>query len=67
MNGTFVAAETIGKPRKVDFIFEENGSSSKLGCTGVPLAQKLADALKQIRDLQRMLGKSGMDGSSSHN
>ncbi|CAH2904528.1 MAG: Mobile element protein [uncultured Paraburkholderia sp.] len=30
-------------------------------------ASELSDALKQIKELQRLLGKNGMDASSSHN
>jgi len=41
-------------------------SAVKAGEEVVP-ASELADALKQIRELQRMLGKNGMDASSSHN
>jgi transposase len=48
-------------------LHQDGGLSAVSAGEEVVPASELGDALRQIKELQRLLGKNGMDASSSHN
>jgi transposase len=48
-------------------LYQDGSLSAVSAGEQVVPASDLAEAMKQIRELQRLLGKNGMDASSSHN
>ncbi len=48
-------------------LYQDGSLSAVSAGEEVVPASELSDALKPVRELQRLLGKNGMDASSSHN